>query len=394
MTLSSCDSDVIVIGAGPAGSASAFHLAKNQHNVLVFDQQQFPRYKTCGGGLPLHALKQLPFDLTPALEFSSTESMLTYQGQPKMKVHLNREHAWLAMRDKMDDFLLQKACQAGAVCKTGVHISRVYEDGQRVMVETDGQVFSCRYLIGADGVNSVTARSLNLLRKRRTGVALEAELAIPPAVLQEFGAIVIFDFGAIPHGYGWIFPKREHLSVGVFHAHCGKAPDLKTNLQRFIACQQVLKQHEILHIQGHRIPLGGRRAVLHTPRCLLAGDAANLADPWLGEGIYYALRSAALAARVVHEALISVNKDLSEYTHLVNDEILSDYRYSQRIGSMVYRFPRFITALVSHSCTMQEYVFQNFRGELTFRQLWIKATRSMPKILWQTLSARSAGLPG
>ena len=102
---SSCDFDVIVVGAGPAGSMAAYHLAKKNFNVMIVDQQEFPRYKPCGGGLPERTLKEIPFDLSPVLDFSAAGGIVTYRGQPRLKVPLTGNYAWLAMRDSLDQYL-------------------------------------------------------------------------------------------------------------------------------------------------------------------------------------------------------------------------------------------------------------------------------------------------
>jgi flavin-dependent dehydrogenase len=153
------------------------------------------------------------------------------------------------------------------------------------------------------------------------GVAVEAELAVSPVSLEAQGTYATFDFGALPGGYGWIFPKRDHLSVGIFKAIPGKAINLKKALEKFIASEAVLLDPRILHLQGHQIPLGGRKQTLHKGRVLLVGDAANLADPWMGEGISYAVVSARLAAEQMFNALGSNQIDLSSYTNLINASI-------------------------------------------------------------------------
>ncbi len=393
MIKDSLTADIIIVGAGPAGSLAAYQLASLGYQVLILDQHSFPRYKPCGGGIPLRTLSEMPFDLTPALEFLAVGGMVSYQGTPRLRKKLDGEFAWLAMRDRMDAFLLDQARQAGANVHLGARVTQIEEQTEQVAVLTENETFFAKYLIGADGVNSITARSLNLLPNRQTGVALEAEIAVPQAAREELGVYALFDFGALPHGYGWIFPKRDHLSVGVFQAENRKNQAIKEHLMRFIDCQPGLHQHEILHLQGHRIPLGGQSEQLHTTRCLLVGDAANLADPWLGEGIFYAVRSANLAAQVLTHAMQNSSANLSEYTRLIDDEIIQDFKYSRRIGQIVYRIPRLATTLISRSPVMQRDVFINIRGDLSFQQLWKQLRKNIFTILFQTLFFRGEKNP-
>lgn len=384
--------DVIVVGAGPAGAVAAYHLAGQDLNVLLIDRQDFPRYKPCGGGVPIHTLQELPFDVKPLLEFCAEGGVVAYHGQNRLKVKLQNEFAWLAMRDSLDTFLLDKARDAGVHCQTGVRALEVRETAEYVEVNTSKETFTARYLIGADGVNSMTARNLGLLPNRRVGVAIEAEIAVPEAALQSQGKYATFDFSALPHGYGWIFPKRDHLSAGVFQASEQKAPHLVEDFTRFIKSMPVLKEYKILRLHGHRIPLGGEDGPLHTRRCLLAGDAANLADPWLGEGIYYAVRSARIAAEIIGQAIENSSTNLSLYSNRIHQEIQKDFRYARRFALLVYRFPGLATSLISRSQKMQQDVFLCIRGDLSFQQLWQRLNRGLPTILFQSLFSRGDSL--
>jgi geranylgeranyl reductase family protein len=372
--------DVIVVGAGPAGSTAAQRLANAGLRVLLLDRQQFPRYKPCGGGLPEHTLLDFLYDITPVLEFPAVQAAVAWQGKPALRTRFDEPYAWLADRAKLDEFLLQKAAKAGAECHTAERVTAVHELPDGVQVHTNAADYTARWLVGADGVNSAVAVQLGLLQNRRTGTALEAELFVPPQTLADFGATALFDFGALPHGYGWIFAKSDHLSVGVYRAKTGKTAGLKARLDGFIASHALLKEHTLAHIQGHPIPLGGQDGPLHTRRCLLVGDAANLADPWLGEGIYYAVHSARLAADVIARAAGAGAGDISAYTQAVDLAIRADFRYAARIADMVYRFPRFATSLISRSRTAQQIIFDKIRGRITFRRAWQALTGNWLRI--------------
>ncbi len=126
------------------------------------------------------------------------------------------------MRDRFDHYLVQQAVQAGANLLEGISVVSVEEKSDRVVVTTTQGELQAQLLAGADGVNSIVARSMGLMPDREVGVAVEAELAVSPASLEAQGGFATFDFGALPGGYGWIFPKRDHLSVGVFRAVPGK----------------------------------------------------------------------------------------------------------------------------------------------------------------------------
>jgi geranylgeranyl reductase family protein len=384
--------DAIVVGTGPAGAVLAYRLARQGLKALVLEKASLPRYKPCAGGVPLKTIKEIPFDVLPVVEKKATGTISTYMGQHALKADLQGDFAWLVMRDKFDHFLLQKAVEAGATCLEGHPVKLVEEKADQVIVSTDSEKWNARLVVGADGVNSVVARCCGLLQQRQVGIALEAELEVPSNALDQQGSYTTFDFGALPNGYGWIFPKRQHLSVGIFQARNAKAKDLKSRLERFIACQPVLKENHLSILQGHRIPLGGQKQTLHSRRCLLVGDAANLADPWLGEGIYYAIRSANLAADAISGAFQSGFFDFSSYSRHINAEIVSDFTVARRIARWVYRYPYQATRLLSRSNLMQNDVFIKIRGDLNFEKLWRHLMFKLPIIVAQYIRKEGAFL--
>jgi geranylgeranyl reductase family protein len=377
--------DGIVVGAGPAGAVIAYLLARRGLNILVLEKARLPRYKTCGGGVTLKTVQNLPFDASPTFECQAVGGILSYAGRQLLKVDLGWTIAWTVMRERFDYFLIQQALQAGAWLEEGVTVEGVVQLLDRVVVHTSHGDYFSRYVAGADGVNSVVAHSLGMLPGRQAGVAVEAEVAVSPNSLRQQAAYATFDFGVIPYGYGWIFPKQDHLSVGIFQARPGKAIGLRKRLDQFIACQPVLEGGNILHIQGHQIPLGGSHAPLHQGRVLLLGDAANLADPWLGEGLYYAVLSARLAAPVMTAALENPIQDLSAYSELIHSTVSPQLSYARLFSAIVYHFPHLCSNLLSRSPVMQQSVFSALRGDRTFKQMSKALLLGLPRILIEAI---------
>jgi geranylgeranyl reductase family protein len=382
--------DAIVVGAGPAGAVLAYELAQRGLEVLIMEKANLPRYKPCGGGLTRKAVQSLPFDVRPVIDREAAGGIVSYGGRWLLRIDVCPSIASLVMRDRFDCFLVQRAVEAGARLAEGVAVAGVEELSDRVVARTGKDVFAARLLAGADGVESVVARSVGLLARREAGVAVEAELAVPSSALEAQGSYATFDFGALPRGYGWVFPKNEHLSVGLFQATPGKTSGLKRRLETFIASQEVLREHARLSLRGHRIPLGGREESLHEGRVLLVGDAANLADPWLAEGLYYAIVSARMAAAVMAEALERGVAHLKEYTARVNAEIVRQFRYARRFAAVVYRLPRQCSLVLGRSPLMQDAVFGVMRGDLTFQQLSRTLVWRLPRIVAQSLGRRSS----
>ena len=389
--------DVIVVGTGPAGSVLAYLLAKRGLDVLILERATLPRYKSCGGGVTWKALQNMPFDVSSVFEHKAVGGVVTYAGQQLLKVEVSWPVAWLVMRDRFDHYLVQQAVGAGARLLEGVNVVKVEDRGDRVVVTTTEGELQSQLLAGADGVNSIVARSMGLIPEREVGVAMEAEVEVSPASLDEQGAFATFDFGALPGGYGWIFPKRDHLSVGIFKAIPGKAVGLRKALEKFIASEAVLLDPKILHLQGHQIPLGGSKQILDKGRVLVVGDAANLADPWMGEGISYAVVSARLAAEQIFNALESKEFDLSGYTTLINASITPQLLSARLFARVVYSLPEMCSDLLSKSPFMQRMIFDVIRGDRTFREMTAALVFGMPRIVAETffkrqqLSAQTAG---
>jgi len=318
--------------------------------------------------------------------------ILSYAGRQLIKTDIPPPVGWLVMRDHFDHYLLQQAIQAGAHLYDGLAVTGVDKQGGEVTVRTPQGSFSARTVAGADGINSLVARSAGLLSWRDAGVAIEAELAVPPAALAAKGAYATFDFGGLQGGYGWIFPKRDHLSVRVFQARPGKALGIRKSLDRFIASQAILKENRPMRLQGHHIPLGGQATPLHQGRFLLVGDAANLVDPFLDKGITYAIASARMAADAIGLALEVGPMELDGYSAHVNAEIVRQFKYARHFTGLVYRLPGLCSIMLSRSRLIQEAVFSVLRGDLTFKQLERRLVWQFPRLLVQVLTSSSSDI--
>jgi geranylgeranyl reductase family protein len=377
--------DVIVVGAGPAGGLLAYHLANHGLKVLILEKDVLPRYKACGGGVTLKTIQHIPFDVSPVLERQVIGGILSFANQPLHRVTHEEPVAWMVMRKHFDHYLIRQAVAAGADLVDGIHVRDVEQDERSVRVHTSGGIYNSVLLAGADGVNSQVAKSSGLIIRRRTGVAIEAELEVPTAAMEAQSSFATFDFGVLSEGYAWIFPKREHLSVGVFQTNSSKASNLTECLLDFINHQSVLKDYQGMSQRGHRVPLGGVPQQLHESRILLVGDAANLADPWFGEGIYYAVISAREAARVMIDFMESESNDLSQYTHWINNQLMQQFREAQRIAHFVYHFPKFCSTALRRSPFVFEAIFTLLRGEIDFKQLTRSLVGRSPRIFYEMI---------
>ena len=383
--------DVIVIGSGPAGSTAARRLAQQNLTVLMLEKFELPRYKPCGGGLTSKAMKLLDFDISSTLEDQTSKVLFSYDSGPTLQYTRPDTIVWFVMRDKFDYLLAQQAVAAGAELRTDVKVEHVELDDSGVTVRTATECLRARFVVGADGANGTTAKSLGLMAKRHNGVALEAEIHVSAAAQEKWRGKLLFDYGGIPWGYAWIFPKAEHLSIGVGSWYHTRDIKPREYLARFIERQPDLREHGDLFIKGHVLPLGGRIDRFHHGRGLVAGDAAATAEPFFGEGISFAIRSGQLAADEIGAALGRGDVDLSRYTRRINREMNADFRYGRLATQVFYRWPRFSFETFVKGNLLSEVAIDVVEGRASYRHLMRQTIMSAPRLFLRRLLSSAAG---
>jgi len=377
--------DAIVIGAGPAGATAARRLAQQNLRVLILEKFKLPRYKPCGGGLTSKALGYLDFDISSTLEDSSRDVLFSYDSGPAIARTFAHTVVWLVMRDKFDFLLVQQAVAAGAELRTGIVVEQVEADESGVTVRTKQESLHAHFVIGADGANGITAKSVGLMAKRHNAVALEGEIQVSSAAQAKWRGKLLFDFGGIPWGYAWIFPKAEHLSIGVGSWYPSGSIKPREYLARFIERQPDLREHGELLIKGHVVPLGGRMDRFHRGRVLLAGDAAATADPFFGEGISFAIRSGQIAAEEIIRAVPDGAIDLAGHTRRINQEMNADFRFGRLATHVFYRWPRFSFQTYVKGGELVEDVVHVIEGKASYRSLVVRALARAPQLIGKTL---------
>jgi geranylgeranyl reductase family protein len=327
--------DVVVVGAGPAGASAARTAAAAGASVLLVDRATFPRYKTCAGGLIGASLANIPSAVLVTVEDRPRRAVFTLNGVRAVTVE--RPEPFLAMvdRQRFDAALVDAAVEAGAVFRGGVTVRSLREDANEVELETDDAPLRARIVIGADGSASRIARHVGV-RYRTTDLGLEDEIPVDPAPWR--GSILI-DWGPTPGSYAWLFPKEHTINVGVIQ----RAGSAETTRAYLAAWKTRLGVDALptTHSDGHLTRWRETDSPLRRGRVLVAGDAAGLLEPWMREGISFALRSGTWAGEAA--AAASAHPDrLEDYVRRVRDNLVPEQRAGALLRDLFERSPRLL----------------------------------------------------
>lgn len=340
--------DAVVIGAGPAGCAAAYDLAAAGRSVLLVDQRAFPRVKACAGGVTVKTLRALRYSVAPVIREVCTTMDVARDYDRARTLESGDPLCAMTVREELDAYCLRQTIARGAQFRIVKRIAAVVEDATGVEITLDDEPVRARYLVGADGVNSRVRQLLGGAPPVR-GFALEACVPREPAAMPP----MVFRFGVVAHGYGWLFPKGDHVNVGLYT----NDPAVRISRDDVAAfARRTLGTDALDGFVGHHIGLGGCDLAQPWRRVFLVGDAAGLVDPLLGEGIYNAIVSGQAAARAIAESSAPANvpaKPLfARFMAPIVDDLASTYRTARFFyhnlvwGFRALTFPPSVLALM------------------------------------------------
>jgi geranylgeranyl reductase family protein len=290
--------DVIVVGAGPAGSAAARLLAEQRVRVALLERTKMPRYKACGAGIVGRAMRVLPPDVKETIERERfTAELHVLDTGLHFNVTRQEPIVFMSMRGKLDRLLAVGAQKAGADLWEECNVLGVAPETASVTVETNRGFLSASFVIAADGSTSSIAKKVGWRETRRLVPAIEWEVPVDKEIFEKFANSARFDFGSVPSGYAWVFPKGSHLSVGAATMKRGNV-SLTGLLEKHLWLLGIPLNKDVVR-HGALVSSRPRSDDLVKGRVLLAGDAAGLADPVTGEGISFAVVSGQAAARAL-----------------------------------------------------------------------------------------------
>ncbi|MGQ9497250.1 MAG: geranylgeranyl reductase family protein [Desulfotomaculales bacterium] len=356
--------DVVIAGGGPAGALLAYHLAQAGLAVTILEKKQFPRTKPCGGGVTPKTRRLIPFSIDGVVEDVITSGSIRYRDT--LDLTWTEPVCYMVTRRRFDEFLLGAAARAGAEVRTGVAVTGAEGHPDGVYIHSTGGTYRAEVVAVADGANSRLARMVRPQGKR--GLAISCRVTADHARLMTQRGRLGIDLSAVPGGYGWIFPKGDHLNVGIGTVYPG-VRNLRALLDAYLA-REGLITGTTAQIQGHPLPFeglaGGR---VTSVRTLLLGDAAGLVDPFTGEGIHNACLSACLAAEAIVARRRRPAEAVEVYQKLVKDNILKELKRAYWWGRVFYRYADYAMRFLEKRPVLARELWGIlFRGN--YRDIW------------------------
>ena len=370
--------NIAVLGGGPAGAFAAELLAAAGFPVTVFDEK-LAWEKPCGGGLTAKAIEAYPFLATAdAPKRAVDRAVLVASNGARACLRLRRPLT-IYSRKVLNGLLLERARRAGA---------ELVQDRVTGAERRDGvwQLSGRRERYEADFCVVATG-ARNPLRRMGTTLGREDAYVALGYYVPGTQDYIEIQFLKQFEGYIWVFPRTDHLSVGI----CGKiasegTPALRRRLEDYMARHSIPTEGASFYC--HLLPSLSRHSFEQNRVAgdgwMAAGDAAGLVDPLTGEGLYYALRSADLLAACVREGR------LAEYPHRVRAEITDDLQFSARLSKRMYR-GRFLLDSVTtrmvqfcrRSPTFENLIQDLIAGSQTYLGLRQRLLRQLRVTLWE-----------
>jgi flavin-dependent dehydrogenase len=270
----------------------------------------------------------------------------------------------MTQRRKLDTFLAERAAEAGADFHDGDPLRDIDASQTGVRVSTGRNSHVSRVLIGADGANGLVGRTVGLRTEYEEAVALEGNVEYADGIPEDWREFVGLDLGGLAGGYGWVFPKGDHLNVGVGawkYAGFTLRPKLGNLCRRY-----GFDPESLTGLRGYHLPVRVPGSPIARGPVAVAGDAAGLVDPLTGEGIHMAFESGRLAAAQAIRVLSGEAADMTGYQRAVDRRLQTELTVSRKLQELFNFAPPPYMLAMRHSEKFWLLFVHILRGELTY----------------------------
>ncbi|AAP99565.1 MULTISPECIES: NAD(P)/FAD-dependent oxidoreductase [Prochlorococcus] len=356
--------EVLIIGAGAAGSSAAFHLANSGVQVTIVDKKHGFLLKPCGGGMAASVQKWFPFSLEPIIEEVIQKVEFTWCLSDHVIAQLpGSSPFWITRREKLDELITQKAIEQGATLLQSFEVVKIFKiEGQWIITSKDGQQLKSKCVVIADGSSSPWAREFNLGPKNLHYASTTSIRVNGKGLLKE--GTSRFEFGLVHHGFAWAFPLKDSVNIGVGTFIGNHAVESEKILNELMPSLGFDPKAGIRN--DSRLRVWNGHSNLHGDGILVIGDAASLCDPFLAEGLRPALLSGCEAAKCIINWLKGNTTELSSYTKSMKKKWGDSMAWGRRISQVFYRFPKIGYQLGIKRPTAPQRIAQILSGEMGY----------------------------
>ncbi|MFX1295776.1 MAG: NAD(P)/FAD-dependent oxidoreductase, partial [Promethearchaeota archaeon] len=295
---------IIIVGAGPAGATCADFLAKNGFPVIILEKEKLPRYKPCGGAIPKEMIKE--FNIPSSIIQRYFKSLILHHIEENVTLERKGEGAIL-WRSDLDAYLTQRACDNGAQLEDRTKVLNIIKEANQFHIKTNKGQFKSNWIIAADGVNSIVLHEFNWKKFSSDDIALTIthEIKLTKQIIDERLGIdnlhIYFGKNLIGIGYGWLFPKKDIVSVG-WGCQLNDIRNSTRQFQEFLdIIHDQIKGGKLIRKAAHLVPVNIRP--FYRDQLIAVGDAAGFVDPLSGKGIIYAVWSGLIAGQVLKRVI-------------------------------------------------------------------------------------------
>ncbi len=370
--------DVLIIGAGAAGSTAAFHLANAGNKVTLLEMNSRKLIKPCGGGMASAVQEWFPFDLMPVVEEVIKRVDFTWCLSDPVTAELpGSSPFWIVRRENLDSFLADQAINAGAELLKPFKVAKLQKAEPLWQVTSeDGKQIEAKAVVIADGSNSPWPKTFGLgPQNEHHAFTVSVRLDGRGSLEKETAK---FEFGLVHHGFAWAFPLEGGVNVGIGSFIGQHALNSEGVLEKLLPNLgfdpgEGIRQNARLKVWNGHYPL-------HGDGIIAIGDAASLCDPFLAEGLRPALLSGYEAARCLNHWLKRETGSLNDYTNIMKAKWGDSMAWGRRISQVFYRFPQVGYQLGIKRPTAPQRIAEILSGKMGYGDI---ATRVIRRLLFQ-----------